>query len=220
MKQTKRWFNRYGQCAARVLAGLVLAVSVGAMSGCDSDSDGGSGSFDFGANDESVVVCCGDSITASGYPSVLAGMVGKTTYNAGVPGQETDAGVANVNAALGRYHPGYLVILYGANDVIRSRDLNAAVANLRTMIQLCKANQTLPIIGTLTPMYDTHEGWQPGAQELNSMILNMASSEGGVRVARFDSAFGSNRSLVDADGLHPTSSGNVVLADVAASRIN
>lgn len=218
----KQWTQWPAMCKVSSLIGACLGflVLAAGLTGCDSGGSGGSGSVDFGANDPNVVVCCGDSITAYGYPAILAGMVGKTTYNSGVPGQETDSGVGNVNAALGRYRPGYLVILFGANDVIRGRDLSVATANLRTMIQLCKANQTLPIIGTLTPMYDTHEGWAPGAKELNNMIVSMAGSEGGVRVARFDSAFGSNRSLVDADGLHPTSAGNVVLADVAASRIN
>jgi len=206
--------NRPSHTLREIIPALVLAGTLCLTPGCE---DGGS-SHDFGANDPNLVVCAGDSITAGGYPGILAGMVGKTVIDSGRGGHTSAAGVGVVSRLLARYQPGYVIILYGANDLIVGNGVEGAAANLRAMIQAVKANQSIAIIGTLTPMYDNHGIWNGQVNALNERIRQIASEEG-ARRADLNRAFGSNRSYVGADGLHPTAEGNGVIAATFADRI-
>ena len=205
----------------RVLAGevvrgvcaIVIFMAIAGLTGCESDSGGLGDGHDFGVNDPSLYVAMGDSITAAGWPSVLAGKLGQPVVNRGVPGARSDQGAASVNGTLARYQPGFLLILYGANDVINGGSYDAAIAYLRSMIRAAKANQTIPVIGTLTPMSASHQIWAEGAKELSRRIRSMASEEH-CAVADLERAFGNNPEYILPDGLHPTSAGTERIASV------
>jgi len=131
-----------------------------------------------GANDPNTVVCLGDSITAAGYPAILAGLSGKNVINAGTPGEESSGGAARVAGVLAAYHPAYLCILYGANDVIAHDDPGQTIANLEAIISAARANDTIPIVATLTPMSGNYAQYAADAQQLSDLIRAMASSTG------------------------------------------
>ena len=78
-------------------------------------------------------------------------------------------------------------------------------------IQAAKANKTRPILANLTPMYDGHAVFQPAVEAVNPQIAALASSEG-VRLVNLAGEFGSERSLIQPDGLHPSDMGTPVLA--------
>lgn len=199
---------------------VLLVTGLTALCGCGSDDDEGSSGNDYnGSGDPNVVVCCGDSITASyGYPEILAGMIGKTTVNLAAGGARSASGLGQVNSGLATYNPAYLLLLFGANDVTGNVDPNATVENLRAMVNQAKASGAVPVVGTLTPMYGGYADWQPAVETLNGLIRRMASDEG-VAVAALDSAFGNNASLIGPDGLHPTEAGSVVIADTFGGRL-
>lgn len=133
--------------------------------------------------DPNLIVCLGDSITAAGYPGALAARSGKQTVNAGLGGEETSGGAARVGGILSSYQPGYLCILYGANDVITGRSLDGAINNLAAIVDAARTNGTVPILGTLTPMSGSHYGrYQATVVELNTRIRAYASGAG-VRLA-------------------------------------
>jgi len=186
--------------------------------GCE---NGGGSDHDFGDNDSSVAVAMGDSITAleggnsTTYPAILGAMTGKTVVNAGSGGATSSAGAGSIAGILSGYKPGYVLILYGANDVISGTGLDNAVANLRSIIAAAKNNKTVPIVATLTPMYFEHEIFNGSAKALSTKIRQMASEEG-CAVADLESAFGSNTSYFNDDGLHPNDSGLQVIADCFA----
>jgi lysophospholipase L1-like esterase len=202
-----------------VLTGLLASL----LCSCEDGGGGGGGGGDVGSNDPNVYVALGDSITGGNgvsqpYPSILSGMLGKTVYNQGQGGATSGDGVGRVKGLLARYKPGHLLILYGANDLAFGHDIGFTVANLRTIIQAAKANQTIPVIGTLTPMMYAHATFAGGATALSAEIRAMASEEGAA-VANLESAFGNNPDYMQADGEHPNQQGAQVMAETFAGAL-
>ena len=80
------------------------------------------------------------------------------------------------------------------------------------------ANKTVPILGTCTPMYDSHAFANGLAMSYNVRIRELAK-ELKIKVVDFEKEFGTNREFLQADGLHPSDSGNEVMALAANDRI-
>lgn len=206
---TTDWFNML-----RVLA--VAAASVWAVS-CN-DSGGGGGNDEVGANDKNTVVCLGDSITegrcageGAPYPSRLAGLSGKNVINAGSCGESSGGAANRVVGLLNQHRPGYMCILTGANDAIFGFSVDHVEANLRTIIQACKDNKTVAIVGTVMPMYDEHFYAEDEAAAYSEMIRKLAKDTG-ARLVDLRKEFGSDRGLLQADGLHPSDAGTQLIA--------
>ena len=185
---------------------------------------------DFGNNDPNVFVAFGDSITSGtgdtgsdapddpscvlhntefGYPPRLATLLGATVINEGVCGDTSGGGAARVQSVLSRHRPGYLLILFSPNDLFTPMD--TIIENLRFIIQAAKDNKTIPIIGTLTPAFYSHRGWEPFIEALNPRIVQLANEEG-IQVADHWTAFNMDASLLTEDGLHPNARGYEVMA--------
>lgn len=167
-------------------------------------------------NDPNLVACLGDSITEGSnsegvpYPSRLAAMAGKRVLNYGAGGTTSSAGIGAVATALGR-RPGYVCILYGANDCISGVPAETTVAHLRHIVRACRNNGTKAIVATPTPMTGSHERFNAGAAALAPAIKAMAKEEGADCVDLFG-AFGSGAGLLGEDGLHMTDAGNDLIA--------
>ena len=203
--------------AVRLWFGAIAGAALVAAAGCEKGSGSsslGSG-HDFGDKDPNVLTAIGDSITAGNWPGLLAAQLGKTVIDRGHPGDETKDGVSVAAAALASDKPGFLLIQYGANDAILSRSVSFSIANLRAIIQAAVAANTIPVVATVTPMYDGHAAFAGNAAALSQAIRTLASEEGAA-VADVESAFGSDRSLIGPDGLHPTPAGDQVIASVFA----
>lgn len=203
----------------------VMVLGVLSLAGCEPGGGGGGGSLgdghDFGSNDPNLYAAFGDSITAgdsTSYPAILSGLIGKPVANEGVPGSTSDQGAARVGGVLRSLKPGYLLILYGANDVIHGRDDAATIANLQSIIQAARNNQTIPVIATLTPMDYSHAIFNGGVKSLNDAIRNLASQEG-VTLVDLESAFGSNPIYLQSDGLHPNDQGYALIAQEFAGAL-
>jgi lysophospholipase L1-like esterase len=96
---------------------------------------------------DAVVLAFGDSLThgtgakdAESYPAVLAAATGLTIVNAGIPGEESDAGLARLPDLLAEQQPDLVILGHGGNDLLRKRDLNRTKANLRQMAELAHAS--------------------------------------------------------------------------------
>ncbi len=188
----------------------------GGMVGCNDSGDGGPDTSNIGDNDLNTVVCLGDSITfgigipsAQSYPSQLAGLTGKRIINAGVSGETSGGGVGRVQGQLNRHSPAFLIAMYGANDIINGLSATGAAENLRKIVQVCKANQTIPILATVTPMFGARTVFNPTIDSANEQIRAMASEEG-VDVVNLNAAM-QDEGLF-ADGLHPNAEGAALIA--------
>lgn len=198
---------------------LSLLMAVALLCGCEDDSGHktlGEG-HDFGSNNPDLYVAFGDSITygvgaTAPYPSVLESMLGKTVINEGVPGERTGSGADRLNGLLRGYQPGFLLILYGANDVIHGGDLAMVTEQLRSIIYTTRNNQTIPVIATLTPMMFWREDVFGGAaKDLSARIRTLASEEN-VPLVDLERAFNGHPEYMLDDGLHPNDDGLAVIA--------
>lgn len=204
--------------------GMVAAVAISQI-GCEDDGgDSGDGSHDFGENDPALIVALGDSLTygygqsaSETYPAQLSAMTGRPVVNSGVTGETSAGGLSRVNGVLRSRKPGYLLIMYGANDIIQGVELESTVERLRGIIQAAKANQTIPIIGTVTPTFTKHDHMIPGIEAINPMIKEMARQER-TRVANTYGAVNDIVYYLD-DGLHHTAEGAGRLASAFADRL-
>jgi lysophospholipase L1-like esterase len=193
------------------LARLAVLSAYLFVCGCENNGgDAGSG-HDFGENNSDLYVAMGDSITrglgaSTTYPSILSGLLGKRVVNLGSDGAKSSAGASSVGSVLRNYKPGYLLIDYGANDIINSLGSGTVINNLRIMIQAAKASKTIPVVATCTPMMYGHILYDGGIIQLNGLIRSLAAEEGAILVD-LEQAFEGHPEYMQADGLHPNNSG-------------
>jgi len=228
------------RCTFRGFAGGILALSltlVIAGSGCSNNSPTGP---DFGANDPSVVVALGDSITfgvldtnvetceesnrgAGGFCPPLQSLSGKSVINAGLCGQDSYGGVAHVDQALHRWRPGVILIDYSPNDIANGSEV--LISNLRFMIAAAIANQTIPVLGTLVPATGYHEGWNPFIVEANTKIralcveLKLECADHYLAFVTDPGFIASPFALLSEEGLHPNHAGYALMAETWAETL-
>lgn len=204
-----------------VVSLVVLALAAFLIDGCEGDGGGGVGG-DVGDNDPNLILAMGDSITAGyglaggqAYPTQLALMIGRTVINAGVNGERAYEGASRAAGLLARYKPGYVLILYGANDATNGAEPAVTVEYLRAIITAAKTNKTIPIIGTVPPAFGSHDFSELAVEGLNPAILAMTASEG-VAVANVNGAL-QDPALYQSDGLHPNVAGAAKVAAAFAA---
>ena len=198
---------------------LLALAAVCILCGCE-DSGGhkwiGEG-HDFGANNENIHVALGDSITwgvgaSTSYPIILEDMLGKTVINEGEPGERTGSGAARAPGVLARYQPGFLLILYGANDIIHGSDRAVVIERLRDIIDAARTNQTIPVLATITPhLFWREPVYGASVTDLNTRIRALASEEG-VKLVDLERAFKGHPEYMLDDGLHPNDDGLAIIA--------
>ena len=212
----------------RVAGGAVAALMV-LLGGCDSGDDGLSNG-DPGDNDVNTVVAFGDSITEGGqcscmpYPARLAGLVGKTVYNTGIGGSCACENVDRTRNVIARYHPGFMFILYGVNDVIHGGSLDSMLGAVDQMVKICQENHVVPVLMTYPIPIEGHRIFATNTRRLNRGIIEIAKADG-VRYVDLEREFSTgehdpnepewtvpNPDLYEPDGLHPNDAGTQIIA--------
>ena len=192
------------------------------LTACEEDGGGGvlGAGYNFGDNNPNTMVAMGDSITSGSsnpggipYPARLASATGRTVINRGSGGTSSSHGAGTVNNNLAQYKPGYLLILYGYIDVANGVNEDVIIANLRLMVDAARANRTIPVLATLTPVFDSHEMFANGVRSVNGRIRQLAASEN-VPLADVGGALEGQRHLFLEDGLHPNDEGEQAIASV------
>jgi lysophospholipase L1-like esterase len=221
---------------------LSLGVALLAAAGCGGGKSSPTSasqtpaSFDFGGNDPKQVVAFGDSITfgfldlqrrgfrlttSNNYPNILQGKLKALdpawqVINRGQGGEHSNEGAARLPGVLRSDKPGFVLIMEGTNDAEQCQDSAALINNLRSMVQSAKANNTIPIIGTIPPSFRNNPCASDIIDQTNANIRALASAE---NIVLADIFTGMNqRDLFgiapDRDPLHPNEAGYAVMANI------
>jgi lysophospholipase L1-like esterase len=102
---------------------------------------------------DGVILAFGDSLTegvgageAQSYPALLADLSGRRVINAGLSGEESDAGLARLPELLATWQPDLVILGHGGNDFLRQRDTAKTKANLAEMIAMARAQGSAVVL--------------------------------------------------------------------------
>jgi lysophospholipase L1-like esterase len=162
------------------------------------------------------VVMLGDSIT-EGWAAADPGLFSNGVVNRGVSGQTSSQVLVRFRQDVIDLHPAAVHILIGTNDVAGNTGpttLDDIVGNIRSMIELARANHIRVILGAVLPT--DHYFWAPERRparqiaEMNRRLAALAQAEGIVFVDYY-SALANRAGGLDkpdaADGVHPSANG-------------
>ncbi len=93
--------------------------------------------------------------------------------NCGINGQTTDQIQARLDQAFS-YHPRYIIILGGVNDIYQGLSLNATARNLNFMYHEAKLHGVIPIAATVLPFSRATAQQSKGINKLNAWIIKNA----------------------------------------------
>ena len=211
------------------VSNLAAVFWFGLLAGCGSNGDSSLNNDNPGSNDLNVVVAFSDSITQGSecscapYPARLAGLIGKVVYNTGVGGSSASDNVGRTQEAINKYHPAFMFILYGVNDVIHGDGTSGIAAALSQMVFICKQNNVVPVLMTYPRPILGHQLFAGGTLSLNRSIRQIASAEG-IKCVDLEQEFSAGSdplfpewpttdpNLMSPDGLHPNDAGTQIIA--------
>ena len=167
---------------------------------------------------ESKYIAFGDSITNGrdlpGYPPKLElkldeGIGPSIVYNAGVSGERTTEGILRIDSVLDQYNAEFITIMEGTNDVTFGYSRYTLAYNLSLMIDMSRAHDTVPFIGSLTPRED---GLDQRTQEYYNPKIEEMADDKEVPYVDMYAALNDLRDTHFEDGKHPNEEGYWVVA--------
>jgi lysophospholipase L1-like esterase len=191
----------------RYAAPLALALALAACGGDDPSLPR------LGPSDR--ILAFGNSLThgtgareGEGYPEVLAARIGREVVNAGVPGELSAEGLRRLPIELERAAPRLVVLVHGGNDMLRKKDLGAAEANLRRMVDTIRATgAAVVMLGVPRPglLLSTADFYERVAEEMRVPIDTDVIPD----------LLGDNR--YKSDAVHPNAAGYARMAEAVES---
>jgi lysophospholipase L1-like esterase len=168
--------NKRLRIAAPLLAAFLLTT------GCKDDGGGISNPYP-GDNDVSVVCAFGDELTSgfgdgAPYPAKLEDKIGQTVRNSGRAGTTAAGGVARIQSTLSDIKPGFVLILYGINDVLQSSRTTTILAAIEEMVITSKQNSVVPVLATYPVPNREYQVYAYNTVQLNRGIRDLAESYG------------------------------------------
>lgn len=101
---------------------------------------------------DAVILAFGDSLTYGygagrdeSYPAVLAHLTQRKVINAGISGEQSDAGLQRLPRLLDEYRPQLLILCHGGNDMLRRKNIAKMERNLEKMAMLSR-ERGIPVI--------------------------------------------------------------------------
>lgn len=130
--------------------------------------------------------------------------------NASISGDTTSGGLSRLADALVRYRPDIVIIELGSNDALRGLSLDMTRGNLANMVRQAKATgSTVVLVGMQIP---PNYGRQY-TEAFKQLFVDLAHSENLALVPFLLEGIATDRSLFQADGIHPNESAQPVLAE-------
>jgi acyl-CoA thioesterase-1 len=173
------------------------------------------------ARAERVIVALGDSLTAGlgvaadeAYPARLEARLAREGYayrvvNAGVSGDTTAGGLRRVDWVL-RAKPEIVIVALGANDGLRAQSPQAMRENLAAIVKRLQAAGARVLLAgmRLPPNYGAEY-----TKEFQAVFPEVARSTGVALMPFLLNGVAADPRLNQPDGIHPTASGQQVIAD-------
>ena len=175
----------------------------------------------FAANDETVIVALGDSLTAGfgvvandAFPARLEAALrdagaNARVVNAGVSGDTTAGGLARVDWVLADT-PDLVIVELGANDGLRGLDPADMEANLSAILTRL-ADKGVPVI--LTGMRAPPNMGRAYGEAFKAVFPRLAERHGVALYPFFLDGVAAQRSLNQADGIHPNPAGVRIIVE-------
>lgn len=150
-----------------------------------------------------------------------------TVVNAGQPGETARAGVDRLPGVLNTYRPEVLMLLEGINDMnVFNATPAQAAGNIANMVQTARLFNCTVLVATMPQTYPstypdgtTHRQSSDKIVPYNDELRRRLGGQQNVHIVDIYAAFGTDRSLMGADGLHPTSAGYQRMAETFHNRI-
>lgn len=172
--------------------------------------------------DDGTILVVGDSLSAeyglargSGWVAVLetrmqADAPGYRFQNASISGDTTSGGLSRLPQALAQYKPRVVILELGANDALRGLSLQMTRDNLTRMIQLSQqAGAQVVLVGMqIPPNYGKRY-----TEEFRNLFHDLARDHKTALVPFLLEGMATDRSLFQADGIHPNEAAQPTLAD-------
>lgn len=161
---------------------------------------------------KNTILVIGDSLSASygmtkeqGWVALLQQRLEENHYqydviNASVSGDTTSNGLAQLPAALVKYHPSITIIALGGNDGLRGLPLTIIEKNLGKMVTLAKdAGSKVLLLGVRLP-----PNYGPAyTNAFQQVYVNVADEHGVSVVTVMLKNMDEKRDLFQSDGIHP-----------------
>ncbi|MCC7243341.1 MAG: hypothetical protein IT180_15550 [Acidobacteria bacterium] len=162
------------------------------------------------------------------YPSLLGSMLTQdhapqsfTVINAGIPGETARVGLDRLPGVLATERPQVVMLLEGINDLNFGVPLSQVAGNVLSLVQTARLFNCTVLVATMPQTYYSvapdgriRENSADKIVRFNNEVRQLVSGLQNVYIVDVYAAFGSNQSLMGGDGLHPTSAGYQLMAQV------
>ena len=149
-----------------------------------------------------------------------------TVINAGKPGEQASQGRLRIQSVIQTYNPQAVLVLEGINDMTFGLSHNEAAASVLEIVQRARLLHVTVLVGLMPQTYtSTYPNGETRTQAsdlivpFNDEVRRLVRGMQNVYVVDLYSQFGSNRSLIGNDGLHPTEAGYERMASTFAQAI-
>lgn len=200
---------------------LIIGLSLFTSSCIDSGGNGG------GSKKAPVtkILVIGDGISKGvgtedrPWPGLLERQLGVPIPVGAKGGAQTAYGASQVGPLLTLNEPSHLLILLGTNDAFELTPLDTMRDQLQSMFDTAKAQDIVPVIATLPPIYGFDAKTTAHIGTINKMIRSVAGSAN-VKVVNLEKEFGDERALILPDGVHPSANGQALIVMAFAEALN
>ena len=143
--------------------------------------------------------------------------------NTGIGGSKAGGSIGRAQSVIDKYHPAYMLILYGVNDVIHGRNVSGILSALTQMIYVCRQNNVVPVMATYPVPMAGHQLFASTTTAPNQGIRTIAAAEG-LKCVDLELEFAfetegaapgwvvTDPNLMEPDGLHPNDAGTQIMA--------
>ena len=142
-----------------------------------------------------------------------------SVVNSGVPGETAQDGARRIQSVITTYRPQAVLLLEGINDLYNGDSVSVTATSLFRIVDTARQNNVTVLVAT---MPQTYEVTRPDGEHrdnaaslivpYNAEITRLATGRLNVHLVDLYRAFGTNRSLMGGDGLHPTAQGYELMA--------